>query len=225
MMVGGAAAAVAAGLGIGVVLVGGGEKGTGVDPAELVRALDAGQALTYYARYNDFGAGGSSLEMWRRPPLFRQRFETAAAGVAGRTDVFVSGNDVTTCAEVGGMPQTCTSVPGGGAIGLDPIRAAADSLAGTDLVKSSDSVSGRNAQCFEARRSGAKGEVCVNADGIPLRVSAGELRLELVELTDAVDDAVLQPPATTAPSEAPTPVPSPPAETQPTAAPPPPAVP
>lgn len=192
--------AVLVALGAGTVAFTGRPGGGRVGPSELVKTLDAGQAQTYHARYTMTSASGrSELELWRSPPRFRQRFEASVDGLAGRTDILVLGPDVTICTQAAETLWSCTPTPNVAPTDVDPLRVASQELAGTNLVRRSTSISGRDAQCFTMRRSGGGGEVCVTPEGIPLRVAAAGLRIELVELTPSVDAAAFQPPVPSVP--------------------------
>ncbi|MFP5327104.1 MAG: hypothetical protein ACLGHT_06445, partial [Acidimicrobiia bacterium] len=56
-------------------------------------------------------------------------------------------------------------------------------------------VGGRSVRCFVAPGGGDDTEICATRDGVLVRVASAGARLELVELTEAVDDAVFVPPA------------------------------
>jgi hypothetical protein len=70
-----------------------------------------------------------------------------------------------------------------------------DDLGGVTVTATDETIDGEAARCFSYETSDGPGSMCLNADGVPLRITGGQTSLELTELTEEVDESVFEPPA------------------------------
>ena len=155
--------------------------------AELTKVVEAGHQRSYYARY-DITDGSSRaptvLEVWRRPPLLRQM--TTARSPAGdqRNQVFVLQSGVVGCASAGGGPWACQPRPEVRPAAADPFALPDPALlAARTVTGRNDRVGDRAVRCFDLGGDPAS-ELCVTPEGIPVRLTFAQSRLELRELRD-----------------------------------------
>lgn len=166
---------------------------------ELVSLLAQARDRTYHARYEGRGPEGEArsltIELWRKGGLVRQDAETVDQGGRSRSATLQIPAGVFTCRRSGDGPWRCDRAPAGQQP-ADPLlgRLAGD-LDGRDVTARDAEVGGRSVRCFVAAGGGDDTEICATRDGVLVRVASAGARLELVELTEAVDDAVFVPPA------------------------------
>ena len=173
------------------------------DPgAELVAALKRGRALTYNAAYtvqsNDPEVAGGSLtiELWRKPPKVRQDTDNQADAKQARTAAIKS-EKLIRCAQPAGGPWSCEMAAESETSDFDNLvdRVEAE-VAVSKVTKSSEKVNGRDANCYVLKAHGGDvTQVCVDADGIPLRIASSDSRIEIARMSRAVNDNVFAPPA------------------------------
>ena len=166
---------------------------------ELVSLLAEARNRTYHARYEgrapDGEARSLTIELWRKGPLLRQEAETADQAGRSRSALFQVPSGVVTCRRSGDGPWRCDRGAGGAQPPDLLLGRFAGELEGRDVTARDDQVGGRSVRCFVAAGGGEDTEVCATRNGVLVRVSSAGARLELVELTEAVDDAVFVPPA------------------------------
>ena len=163
---------------------------------QLLDLLARRDRQTYHARYTGTAPQTSSitLESWQRPPRVRQDSEVVVQGQKAHTAAFVLDEGAVRCTQLGGAPWTCARTDS--VANADPLSAIRSRL-GQGAVEARDTtVGGRAVRCFRFTAEGATNELCVIPDrGIPVTVRAGESKLELQALDDAVAPEVFTPPA------------------------------
>lgn len=180
------------------------EASTTVPPpgpqAELLRLVDRGRQASYAVTYRQVGpAGESTVHVSRRPPRERTETVSGAGEDTKRSVTVVSDSGRVGCTQQGTAPWSCERQPGrgGGALG-DILSATIVAQIRTLNVEPRDEkLAGNDARCFTV--SGGQGppaEMCLTAEGILVRVVAGETRLEVTELDRATPpDSAFVPPA------------------------------
>jgi len=168
--------------------------------AELVRLLDAGAKVAFDGRYgvsSDGGGALSTLRLWQKPPLVRLDTESGSGAEARRSGQFALPTGPVSCGRDPAGVWTCKSDPGlrlGSGLVPDDILTKLSAL----VVEARDErVGGEVARCFAISGAGAvRADVCVTPDGVPVRVLASSIRIELAQLDRSPPpDEVFQPPA------------------------------
>lgn len=200
-----------------VVVLGGGSNGgvgsareQGQSPAalspegaELVALLSKSRSLTFHAKYRgvstDPSVEGQSLtvELWRKPPAEREDVEVSVSSSSSRSAGFLLSDGVVACNRTDARPWSCRKVAGIPPSGTETlVRVITEAVAKREVSVKDETVAGRKARCFTVILETGDGEICVSSEGIPLRISAGPSRFELIELSTTVPDGVFKPPAT-----------------------------
>lgn len=163
---------------------------------ELIALADKGRSATVHASYRVAGGSGPELglEFWRRGGL--ARYDSETRGPAGeRTATFQLADGTIGCRRSQSGGWTCTSLPGGGELGPQAlVEQLVKGLAARPVAARTAAVAGHDARCFAIDDPPA-GEVCLTTAGVPLLVSAGDARIELIQLDDHVPDEAFVPPA------------------------------
>lgn len=166
---------------------------------ELVELLADGRASTYHARYTGSAATGEggplTLETWAKQGRFRQDTVVDVGGQAFHRANFVLPGEGASCTRLGDTPWSCDAVPAAelegaellGGNTLDQLRRAAVGV--TDGV-----VADRPARCFSITYDARTTELCVSAEGVPLRIRSQSSELVIDELEGDVDDGVFSVP-------------------------------
>lgn len=210
--VAGGVAALVAVIVLVVVLAGGDDGDDGAEPdpstpapSEVTPGLDAsgseladllalGREQTVHATYRATGGDDLTLEIWRKDGRVRQ--DTHVESEAGSADTagFLLDGESIACSRRDDEDWTCSSssteASPDGLFGT-----VVDQLSGAAVEASDDEVDGREVRCFRFDAADGTGEMCVTADGIPVRAVVGDSGLELVDTDDDVDDSVFDPPA------------------------------
>ena len=170
---------------------------------ELVGLLQRAREITYHAGYEgtspDAAGASITLETWQKPPLIRQDSALTAAGEMARTSSFVLPDGGVRCTQVGDAPWTCRAAATG-ELRADPISGAVvEQLRDSDVRVRSTEVEGVDVRCFTLTSlEGAASELCLDADGITVRVRAGGSELRRVAVSREFGDDVFEPPAAVA---------------------------
>lgn len=171
------------------------------DAQELFDLLERKNDATYHARYQGSSPDATEvvIETWQQPPRIRQ---TSIASVQGRTvtaSSFMLPDGSFRCSQLGTEPWQCRASSSAEA-GSDPLAAIAERLASGEVTARDDRVQERLVRCFSLRAEDGLTDLCVTPDaGIPVSVQAGESRLELVALDQAVSDTDFELPAEVTP--------------------------
>ncbi|MGH2726173.1 MAG: hypothetical protein ACRDKS_04270, partial [Actinomycetota bacterium] len=166
---------------------------------ELLDLMAKGQDGVYHVRYRTISAGqtGATLtvEIWRRGSTTRQD-TVASDGIQSiHTAGFTLHDGNVACRRQGSAAWECMPVTGVRTTTQQITELATSELAGRTVTVRDEKVAGRPARCFTIVGEGQSSELCLSRDGVALRVSAGETRLELTSLDAAVPDAIFKPPA------------------------------
>ena len=176
-----------------------GEVGPGAAD-ELVRLLDAGAKVAFDGRYavaSDSGGALSTLRLWQKPPLVRLDTESGSGAEARRSGQFALPTGPVSCGRDPAGVWTCKADPGlrlRSGLVPDDILAKLSVLA---VEARDERVGGEVARCFAISGAGAvRADVCVTPDGVPVRVLASAIRIELAQLDRSPPpDEVFRPPA------------------------------
>lgn len=169
--------------------------------AAMVALLAKGSGLSYHARYAvsspSVAQQGATvvLELWRRPPQVRQDTTVTAKGKTSETAAFQNASGVTQCTRQGTADFACKLTSSSGLSSpADLAAAAAKELTGADVTQKHDTVAGHAGTCFEIAAAGATTEICVDDEGIPLRISAAGTSMVLQVLDHSFASGVFTPP-------------------------------
>ena len=155
----------------------------------------------YHARYravsDDPAAAGQelSMELWRKAP--RERFDVTVSveGREARSSVYRLPERALACTSEGDRPWSCQPVSASEPAGPDALIAqVAAEMKGRSIAARDDRLGDIAVRCFALSLESYPAEVCLSAGGIPVRVSAGPSRIELVELATSVPESVFSPP-------------------------------
>jgi hypothetical protein len=167
-----------------------------------VRLLAAGASVSYHARYaisstqTKAQKATVTLELWRRPPDVRQETVVKTASATTETAAFQGASGTVECSRQGMGPFACRQTSTGGVASPQDLAAtAAKELVGATVTQHSETVAGRSATCFELVLSGATTEVCVDAQGIPVRISSGGSTMTMQAYDRTVPSGIFTPPA------------------------------
>ena len=172
----------------------------GVALASLLRSA---RDVTYHAKYtassSDPAAGGTtSLEAWNTKG--RSRVDTTLKtpdGQVVRTASILDHGKAQTCSQPPKQKWACQKVdklPEGDAAGL---AASIDAkLEGRSVTERADKVHNIDARCFQLSAVAAAEalDVCVNSDGVLLRLKTANSSIELADLDKAVPDSAFDAP-------------------------------
>lgn len=170
---------------------------------ELLDLVDRGRAGTFHARYAILSPGlgetaaTAELEVWRDADRIRQ--DTVIVDAAGptRTAGFGSATGTIGCQQAPGGDWTCRQVATEAYDPSEDFMTGILDLLGASPVTVRDATVGDYAgRCFALEGA----ELCLSADGVPLRVDAGGTAYEVLELDADVDDDDFVPPAPVAPA-------------------------
>ena len=164
---------------------------------EALALIRRGLEGTYHARYEatgDPGALPGSVEVWRKGGWTRTDMRYEAEGAVQLSASIrrpVEAGGPVACRREGDGPWSCERVD---APHSDLLDEAATDLAGEEIEASDAQVGGRAARCFSVVGNEPMA-LCLDRDGVLLRLTAGPGVLELASLDTAVDQSVFQPPA------------------------------
>jgi hypothetical protein len=171
------------------------------EAAELITLLSHGRGVTFHARYRavtaQSAASGESvlLDLWRRPPAEREDTTITVSGRTEKASGFLLKSGVVVCRQTSGT-WTCREVSGVQTSTAETLVASITrQVAGRNVSARDDTIGGHKVRCFTLELDTGPGEICVTTDGIPVRISAGDSRFELTELTTSVSDAIFRLPA------------------------------
>lgn len=167
--------------------------------SELGGLLANGRSGTWHATYAVTPPGaaadeGEELEVWRSGARVREDSVVGSGAEAVHTVGIRDGDRNVRCQRRGSAPWACAPIEAGELAQGDLLAALVGELAGQTVTPRDDTVGGEPARCFAIGATDL-GEMCVSAEGIPLRIARGGATIELVHLERAVDDSVFQPPA------------------------------
>jgi hypothetical protein len=190
---------------------------------ELYALVEASQAATYHVAFGVESAtlasagAAAQLEVWRQGESFREQ-QVGVDATGNSTTVVIGGPDgAVTCGGGVGAPPTCTDAPDAESALTTAFATIIAQLPDGETVVSDATVANLPARCFTVTADEASYEACLSAEGIPLRVDDGSIRLEaaLVETTVPPEALVLPaagaepPPAVTVPPPVPPPAAAP----------------
>jgi hypothetical protein len=165
---------------------------------ELADLLDKRDDATYHARYQGSSpdTGSIVLETWQEPPLSRLNSEVQSQGQVVQASTLVLASSEVHCARSGEEPWRCQETAITDPSAADPLAEMRSRLDQASVTASDAQVGGVAVRCFRFAIDGTTDELCLRADtGIPVSVTSGDSRLDLVEVQDAVDPTAFDPPA------------------------------
>lgn len=174
---------------------------------DLVALLTRARDLTYNAAYSvkssdpEVAGGNLTVEVWRSPPRVRQDSDNQVDGRQARTAAIKDGK-IIRCEQPAGGAWKCAPAPASEAGDFDNLvdRVAAEVKIST-VTETEATVNGRKARCFDlSSKRGDVTQVCVDADGVPVRVASADATLEITRLSRSVNARVFDPPAPVASS-------------------------
>jgi hypothetical protein len=190
---------------------------------ELYALVEASEAGTYHVGFSvesdTLASAGAAaqLEVWRQGESFREQ-QVGVDASGNSTTIVIGGPDgAVSCGGGVGAPPACTDAPDAQPSLTTALATIIAQLPDGETAVADATVANVPARCFTITAEESSYEACLSADGIPLRVDDGSIRLEaaLVETTVppeilVVPDAGAEPPpaVTLAP---PIPPPAPPA--------------
>lgn len=155
---------------------------------DYVQLTQQGAAQAYSATYEliDDGAPGTveTERVWRGGDQLRIARETRPAdGPPVRSQTFVGRGRVIGCSQTGDEPWSCAPAPNvtPDAYQLFGLPTASE-LAVVGVTSSEARIGGEAGRCFTLGSGAASSEICLSADGIPLRMTAGPTGREVREL-------------------------------------------
>jgi len=167
---------------------------------ELLALVEAGRVGTFHvvyeARSSELDAAGSSavLELWRRGEEVRQETVLTEAGVSNRMIAIGGPAGTISCEQPPGQELACRQVSDEALGPTDDLLATIVGLLPTGEVTARDeTVAASAARCFAVVDGDTEAELCLNADGVPLRIADDVLVLEATMLDRAVTDATFVP--------------------------------
>lgn len=175
---------------------------SGPEARELADAVERASGLSYHAVYEgeSQSANGvqraTTIEVWRVPPLARR--DTVVTTTAGSLRVleFRTTDGIVACLDLSvgeDAEHECQQLALGESV--DPAEPIFDAVnPGAGEVTASDSEeAGVAVRCYQVAAMEPQ-EACFDADGIPVVVDDGSLRLVRTSLDHTVDESALQPP-------------------------------
>lgn len=156
--------------------------------AELVGLLETGTKLAFDVRYTLFSPDGvpATVRLWNAPPRRRIDTESGSGAELRRTARFFLASRTVVCERSTDGAWTCKAGPGSAVgSGLLP-DGFVSGLSRFSVVARTERIAEREARCFAVSSpESPPAEVCVTADGILVRIDAGSVKAELVELDRA----------------------------------------
>lgn len=163
----------------------------------LADLLEIGQSATYHATYE--ATGGENpyrLDVYRRAGDFRQESTSETAQGETRTAGLLVDGVAIVCNQPAGEEWICSETTGtDDSATLGVFGTLVEGLAGREVTESTDTIDGRSVRCFAYELDAGPGRICVDAEGVPIRVETSGTTLELVEFEEEVDESVFEPPA------------------------------
>lgn len=167
------------------------------DAAALDDLLGVGRAGTYHATYRIAGDAEATrtIEVWRRDGLVRQDSRVEAEAGSADTASFALADDrAISCNRRDDGPWTCAEATAAGT-GDGIFGSVLEQLRGQAVESTTSTIDGREVTCFSFGAADGAGEMCVNAEGVPVRTVVGDSSIELVTLTADVPADIFEPPA------------------------------
>jgi hypothetical protein len=170
--------------------------------SDMLHLLSLGAKTDYHATYQVSSGTSASqgasvtLELWRRPPQVRQDTVVKIKGSSSDTAAFQIASGLVECTQqdkkgwscVQGSGQQSPSSP------QQLATSAAEQLAGARVQESSATIAGRSAQCFSFTVSGDATEICIDGQGIPLKLSSGGSTMTMMSIDHSLPAGVFTPP-------------------------------
>jgi hypothetical protein len=170
----------------------------------LASLLKSGRTVTYHAQYKstadpNLSGGAVALEAWNTKGKSRaDTTQRLKDGKVVHTASILTGKNAVACQQEQGKSWTCRRVPAPDE--GDPAGLAASLIArlsGRSVTERADKVGDRDARCFKVAAAGAAEEVdvCVNKDGVLLRLTTAEASIEITKLDSSIPGSVFDAPA------------------------------
>jgi hypothetical protein len=179
---------------------------------ELQDLLQSSRDGTFHATYTatnppDTEGGqstGYTVDLFRSGGRTRQDTTTHLSGGDYLTTGILADGKSIVCTKQGPQDWTCSQTDVDEGTESDGIFGQVLSeLGGVDVTATDDTIDGQDVRCFAYTTSQGPGSMCLNADGIPVRITGGDTDLELTDLSDDVPDSTFDPPAEPVQAEAP----------------------
>jgi hypothetical protein len=169
---------------------------------EFQRLLNAGRKLTFHARYAARVKEGTSadLELWNRPPDARRDVRAVTKEGRVHSAEIKTDQQLIRCVETEKTTWQCVpqAVASGGQDPGDLTLGAVKTLDGSTVEVREDRILNNTVKCFVITppkdTNGLKQEVCLTAEGIPLKVDGGDGPATATVFEREVTDADFKPP-------------------------------
>jgi hypothetical protein len=174
---------------------------------ELIDLLDQGNHGHYHATYAVEGAdasqsGTTTIEVWRDGD--KSRRDTRVETDAGTADTvgIVDGDTAVACSRTGDDDFTCEQADSPEAVDSDVIGSIRSQLTGAEVTPRDDTIDGRDVRCWSFPAEDGQADICLDDDGVVVKLGTDQNALQLTDLDDDVPGDVFTPPAeVTAPAE------------------------
>lgn len=168
---------------------------------ELLALIDRGRGSTYHARYTirssslSEGAAVADLEVWRSGQRIRQDTTFEDASGFTRASAFGDQTGTITCRQRTGEEWDCQpESPEPHDPTDDFVQGVLELLADATVTVTDATVGPFAGRCF-VLQSAQRAEVCIDTNGVPLRIDAGGSTYEASVVDAIVTDADFVPPA------------------------------
>jgi hypothetical protein len=168
---------------------------------ELYALVEASEAATYHVGFGveseTLASAGAAaqLEVWRQADSFREHQIGVDASGSSTTVNIVGPDGAMTCGGGVGAPPTCTESQDADSAITTALATIIAQLPDGDTVVADETIANVPARCFTTTAGEAVYEACLSADGIPLRIDDGSIRLEAALVETTVPPEVLVVPA------------------------------
>lgn len=172
--------------------------------SELEELLASSRDATYHATYEaptppetEGGVAQSyTVEIFRSEGRTRQDTITALDGGDYLTTGILVDGVSTLCTKQGTADWVCSANEVTDESVADGIFGQiVRNLGGVTVTATDDTFEGEPVRCFSYESPDGPGSMCLNADGIPVRIVGGTTELVLVDLEDTVPEDAFEPPA------------------------------
>jgi hypothetical protein len=165
---------------------------------QLVDLLQAARESTYHARYEGTSPDAPDtvirLETWQSPPRVRQDSELQTGGQLARTSSFVLPDGSVRCTRIGDSAWSCRPAAAG-ELQRDVIsESVLQQLQDADVHVRSTEIDDVDVTCFTLTSTDGTSDLCLDAQGVTVRVQSHGSELRRVEMSDDVTDDVFEPP-------------------------------
>lgn len=173
---------------------------------KLLGLLRRSADSTYFARYRataaNNGATESTLEVWRKPPHLRRDSLIVEGKASRRVAIIKSPSGLLNCEQVDSAPWNCSTINATASeVEIESlVSLVEEEIKNKRVTERATKINGRNTLCFSVEdESASEQSICVGSDdGVPIRVTLGDQKIELIAFNKNVPDEAFTPPDKTA---------------------------